>query len=71
MSTYGNLIYPFLVNRMGDPKPIREIRKRIIGRKWSLCTLPHFQSRGRFSCAAQLADSLGYATAWEWLQQLV
>jgi len=28
---YGNQIYPFLVSRMGDPKPIREIRKRIIG----------------------------------------
>ena len=31
MSIYGNQIYPFLVSRMGDPKPIREIRKRIIG----------------------------------------
>ena len=32
MSVYGNQIYPFLVSRMGDPKPIREIRKRIIGK---------------------------------------
>ena len=31
MSIYGNQIYSFLVSRMGDPKPIREIRKRIIG----------------------------------------
>jgi ubiquinone/menaquinone biosynthesis C-methylase UbiE len=31
VSIYGNQIYPFLVSRMGDPKPIREIRKRIIG----------------------------------------
>lgn len=31
MSIYRNHIYPFLVSRMGDPKPIREIRKRIIG----------------------------------------
>jgi len=31
VSVYGNQIYPFLVSRMGDPKPIREIRKRIIG----------------------------------------
>ena len=31
MYIYGNQIYPFLVSRMGDPKPIREIRKRIIG----------------------------------------
>ena len=32
MSVYGDQIYPFLVSRMGDPKPIREIRKRIIGK---------------------------------------
>jgi ubiquinone/menaquinone biosynthesis C-methylase UbiE len=31
VSIYGNQIYPFLVSRMGDPKPIREIRRRIIG----------------------------------------
>ena len=31
MSIYENQIYPFLVSRLGDPKPIREIRKRIIG----------------------------------------
>jgi ubiquinone/menaquinone biosynthesis C-methylase UbiE len=31
VSIYGNQIYPFLVSRMGDPKPIQEIRKRIIG----------------------------------------
>jgi ubiquinone/menaquinone biosynthesis C-methylase UbiE len=31
VSIYGNQIYPFLVSWMGDPKPIREIRKRIIG----------------------------------------
>jgi ubiquinone/menaquinone biosynthesis C-methylase UbiE len=31
VSVYGNQIYPFLVSRMGDPKPIREIRERIIG----------------------------------------
>jgi len=32
VSVYGDQIYPFLVSRMGDPKPIREIRKRIIGK---------------------------------------
>jgi ubiquinone/menaquinone biosynthesis C-methylase UbiE len=31
VSIYLNQIYPFLVSRMGDPKPIQEIRKRIIG----------------------------------------
>jgi len=31
VSIYENQIYPFLVSRLGDPKPIREIRKRIIG----------------------------------------
>ena len=31
MSLYRNQIYPFLVSWMGDPKPIREIRRRIIG----------------------------------------
>jgi ubiquinone/menaquinone biosynthesis C-methylase UbiE len=30
VSAYGNRIVPFLVSRMGDPKPIREIRQRII-----------------------------------------
>ena len=30
MSIYRNHIYPILVSRMGDPKPIREIRQRII-----------------------------------------
>ena len=30
MSAYRNRIYPFLVSRMGDPKPIGEIRPRII-----------------------------------------
>ncbi len=30
MSVYRNHIYPYLVSRMGDPKPIREIRQRII-----------------------------------------
>jgi ubiquinone/menaquinone biosynthesis C-methylase UbiE len=36
VSIYGNQIYPFLVSRMGDPKPIREIRKRIIGQAESV-----------------------------------
>jgi ubiquinone/menaquinone biosynthesis C-methylase UbiE len=31
VSVYENQIYPFLVSWMGDPKPIHEIRKRIIG----------------------------------------
>lgn len=30
MSLYMDRIYPYLVSRMGDPRPIREIRKRII-----------------------------------------
>lgn len=30
MSIYGDHIYPFLVSRTGDPRPIRAIRERII-----------------------------------------
>lgn len=30
MLAYRNHIYPYLVSRMGDPKPIRELRRRII-----------------------------------------
>lgn len=30
MSLYTNHVYPFLVSRMGDPQPIREIRRRMI-----------------------------------------
>ena len=30
MSLYMDRIYPYLVSRMGDPQPIREIRQRII-----------------------------------------
>lgn len=30
MSVYRNRIYPYLVNRFGDPPPIRNIRKRIV-----------------------------------------
>ena len=28
---YRNHVYPYLVSRMGDPKPIREIRQRLVG----------------------------------------
>lgn len=28
---YRNHIYPYLVSRMGNPKPIRELRRRVIG----------------------------------------
>lgn len=30
MSAYRDRIYPYLVGRMGDPKPIRELRRKII-----------------------------------------
>ena len=30
MSIYKNQIYPYLVSRMGNPKPIREIRQRLV-----------------------------------------
>ena len=30
VSIYRNHVYPFLVSRTGDPKPIREVRQRII-----------------------------------------
>jgi ubiquinone/menaquinone biosynthesis C-methylase UbiE len=30
VSIYRNHIYPYLVSRMGDPKPIREIRRRLV-----------------------------------------
>jgi hypothetical protein len=30
VAAYRNHIYPYLVSRMGDPKPIRELRQRVI-----------------------------------------
>ncbi len=30
MTFYKNRIYPFLVNKFGNPSPIKEIRKKII-----------------------------------------
>lgn len=30
MAAYRDHIYPYLVSRMGDPKPIRELRQRVI-----------------------------------------
>ena len=27
---YRNRIYPYLVRRMGDPKPIRDLRQKVI-----------------------------------------
>jgi hypothetical protein len=30
VSVYHDRIYPYLVSRLGDPKPIRELRRRII-----------------------------------------
>jgi ubiquinone/menaquinone biosynthesis C-methylase UbiE len=30
VSAYRNHIYPYLVSRLGDPKPIREIRQRLV-----------------------------------------
>jgi SAM-dependent methyltransferase len=34
MTLYRNHVYPYLVSALGDPKPIREIRRRIIPAAW-------------------------------------